>query len=116
MRSWAAFLLISSAGCVSVPPTKAAVGSVDRPPAPKSVSLAHPGGDASDPERAALSRLAAEPFDFKPDRWGTMNVHLADVVHWSRTHIFGVKTRAAFHYGDERYAVATVYYLPAEKG
>ncbi len=84
------------------------------PPSPQSVTAKQPGGDADDPERAALERLLAEPFKPKSDYWRTLHVPLADGSHWRRVRLWGHETRASFRYGDDHFAVATVWYAPAK--
>src|SRR5262245_56181587 len=72
---------------------------LDAPPTPRSVTRANPGGDAADPERAALERLMREPWGYRKDRWSTLRIPLADWKHWRRVKIFGHPTRATFRYG-----------------
>lgn len=84
------------------------------PPTPKTVTAANPGGDANDPEFAALDRLAKEPWGFQRDFWNTLHIPLADSQKWQRTRITGNPTRASFRYGKQHYAVATIWYTPIE--
>ena len=84
------------------------------PPDPKSITRANPGGDAADPVRSALERLASESWGFKRDKWVTLRVPLADAKNWRRVRLWGYPTRASFRYGDEHYAVATVWYTKIE--
>lgn len=84
------------------------------PPTPKTVTAAHPGGDANDPEFAALDRLAKEPWGFRRDFWNSLHIPLVDWKNWQRTRIFGNPLRASFRYGKEHYAVQTVWYTPIE--
>jgi len=115
-RVYLGFILaLALAGCGAAGPRPGVQPAAYRPPTTSSPSRAKPGGDASDPERAALERLLTEPFETKPDRKGTMRIYLADVYNWSRTHMFGVKTRQAFHYGDERYGVSAVWLMAAHE-
>ncbi len=85
-----------------------------KPPTAKSVTAANPGGDANDPEYAALTRLAAEPWGFRRDFWNSLHVELVDWKNWQRTRILGNPTRASFRYGKDNHAVATVWYTPME--
>lgn len=85
-----------------------------KPPSPKSITRENPGGDADDPERAALERLLAEPWGYRPDSWGTLRSPLPDPKTWSHVTIWGHPTRVSLEYGDDRYAVSTVWYQPSD--
>ncbi|HEY4117335.1 MAG TPA: hypothetical protein VGM56_05745 [Byssovorax sp.] len=85
-----------------------------RAPTPKSVTRAQPGGDASDPELAALERLAAEPRGQRGDRFGTLKVPLFDWKQWQRVRLWAAPTRATFQYGDAKYAFNAVWYVKSE--
>jgi hypothetical protein len=104
--------LVASTGCASTPPK--AVQPAGKPPTPKSVTLHNPGGDAADPELAALERLATLPFGWKGDKFNTLRVPLIDWSHWQRVKIFGQPSRAAYQYGDEHFAVIALFYTPIE--
>jgi hypothetical protein len=82
------------------------------PPTPATVTVQHPGGDAADPERAALERLAAEPWGSRRDRPNTLRVPLVDARHWQRVKLWGYPTRAAFRFGDEHFGITAIWYLP----
>jgi hypothetical protein len=84
------------------------------PPSPVTVTRANPGGDADDPEWAALDRLAREGFATKADRWKTLDVPLMDAKNWRRVTIWGHPTRVSFRYGDEHHAVLALWYTKAE--
>jgi hypothetical protein len=84
------------------------------PPTPKSITREHPGGDASDPERAALERLLAEPRGQRGDRFVTLKVSLFDPKNWQRVRLWAAPTRTAFQFGDERYAFDATWYAKAE--
>jgi hypothetical protein len=86
------------------------------PPTPKSVTRHNPGGDAADPELAALERLIKEPWGFKRDRFNTMRVPLSDWTHWQRVRLFGYPTRAAYRFGDDHFGAVAVWYRDAEPG
>jgi hypothetical protein len=107
----AVMLSLAVAGCASsAPPTK----PPGQPPTPKTVTARNPGGDASDGERAALERLLTEPWGTRRDRWRTLRVPLVDWKHWRRVRLWGHPTRATYRYGDNHYAVATVWYQPTQ--
>lgn len=84
------------------------------PPTPKSVTKANPGGDAADPEKAALERLLNEPWGFRKDRWNTLRVPLVDWQNWRRVRIWGHPTRATYRYGDDHRAIDTTLYTTIE--
>jgi hypothetical protein len=71
-----------------------------------------PGGDADDPAYAALTRLAEQPWGERPDFWKTLRVPLADAKKWRRVKFWGHPTRANYRYGDDHYAVVTIWYQP----
>lgn len=98
-----------TAACSSAPPPPPVVA---RAPTPASVTPANPGGDADDPERAALERLATEPWGFKRDRFDTLHVPMVDWPHWQRVKLYGYPTRATFRFGDEHYAIISIAYVP----
>jgi hypothetical protein len=102
-------LLGSATGC-----GLATVRAPDLPPTPQSITKEHPGGDAPDPERAALERLLAEPRGVKGDRFATLKVPLFDHHNWQRVRLWASPTRAAFQFGDERYAFDATWYVKAE--
>jgi hypothetical protein len=112
-------LLLAAAGCASQTPpaqqqAQSAPPAPPRPPTPASVKPENPGGDADDPERAALERLLAEPWGFRRDHWNTLHVPLADWKNWRRVRLWGYPTRAAFRFGDEHHAVISIWYSPIE--
>ena len=84
-----------------------------REPTPQSITVANPGGDAPDPELAALERLEREPWGVKRDRYATLIVPLADTRHWRRVKLWGYPTRTAFRFGDDHYGITAVWYQPS---
>lgn len=102
--------LLAVAGCATPMPRQ----PPGVPPTPKSITRANPGGDADDPELAALERLAAEGWGTKKDRWDSLRVSLNDHKNWRRVRLWGYPMRASFRYGDDHYAVATVWYKASE--
>lgn len=103
-------LSLAAAGCGAAPPTQLP----GEPPTPKSITRANPGGDADDPERAALQRLLDEPWGKRRDRFNSISVPLTDYKKWRRVRIWTQPTRATYRYGDDHYAVATVIYTKIE--
>jgi len=101
----------AAAGCSGTPLPSRPPG---QPPTPESVTRSNPGGDASDPEWAALDRLLKEPWGARQDRWRTLTVPLADWKKWRRVRIWSHPTRATFRYGDDHFAVATILYTETD--
>lgn len=97
-------------GCSPPPPAR----PPGVPPTPKSITLANPGGDAADPELAALTLLERGAWKRRRDRYGTLFAWLPDARHWRRVRLWGYPTRMSFRYGDEHYAVISVWYEPAK--
>ncbi|MFO0759534.1 MAG: hypothetical protein U0359_23785 [Byssovorax sp.] len=85
------------------------------PPTPKTVTKENPGGDAADPEGAALGRLLVEPWGWKRDRFDTLRVPLMDWTKWQRVKVWGHPTRASFRFGDEHYGVIGLWYTETDE-
>ncbi|APR83692.1 Hypothetical protein A7982_09041 [Minicystis rosea] len=96
------------------PATAAAKPPQQARPTPASVTMANPGGDAADPELAALELLDHQGFSARRDREGTLSVQLAGAKYWRRVRLWGYPTRVAFRFGDEHYGVVAVWYEPAK--
>lgn len=99
----------SALGCAPPPPPK----PPDTPPTPKSITVANPGGDAADPELAAMKLLERGPWGERRDRKNALRTQLADPRHWRRVRLWGYPTRMSFRFGDEHYGVVSVFYRPA---
>ena len=69
-------------------------------PTPTSVSKDNPGGDADDPDKAALLRLLAEPLGALTDKFETLRAAFPDWPNWRRVRFIGYPLRAGFRYGD----------------
>ncbi len=82
------------------------------PPTPQTVTVQNPGGDAADPELAALERLAAEPWGSRRDRFNTLIIPLIDARHWQRVRLWGYPSRAAFRFGDDHHGILALWYRP----
>jgi len=84
-------------------------------PAPASVTVKEPGGDAADPHAAALERLMNAPWGTRNDRDGQVNVPLPDSDNWKRVRYFGVEHYVGFRYGDDHHAMVIAFtrQLPA---
>ncbi|MGK4001670.1 hypothetical protein WMF31_03520 [Sorangium sp. So ce1036] len=98
--------LTGLAACGSSPPPR----PPGLPPTPASITRENPGGDAADPERAALERLLSEPWGRRRDRFNTLDVPLVDWKSWRRVRIWNHPTRATYRYGDAHHALVTVLY------
>jgi hypothetical protein len=85
---------------------------VGLPPTPQTVTVRNPGGDAADPEWAALERLAGEPWGSRRDRFNSLIIPLVDARHWQRVKLWGYPSRAAFRFGDDHHGVLAVWYRP----
>jgi hypothetical protein len=103
--------LVAATGCATQPVNVKPPGL---PPTPKSVTAHNPGGDAADPELAALQRLDAQPWGMRRDKFETLRVPMTDWTHWRRVTIFGNPSRVAFQYGDDHIAVIGMAYTPIE--
>ncbi len=106
----ASFVAVTLSGAVlgcsaSVPPQPPGV-----PPTPVTVTVKNPGGDAADPEWAALTRLGHEPWGGRRDRANTLSIGLVDARHWQRVRLWGYPTRTAFRFGDDHYGVVAIWY------
>ncbi len=99
-------------GCSATAPPPRPVGL---PPTPATVTVENPGGDAFDPEQAALERLEARAVEH-PARShdNTLLLPLADARHWQRVKLWGYPTRVAFRFGDDHYGIVAVWYRPTK--
>src|SRR5262245_52802112 len=104
------FTIALACACGSSPPTRAP----GLPPTPASITRSNPGGDAADPEAAALGRLLQEPWGHRKDRFNTLKVPLADWKKWRRVRIWSQPTRAAYRYGDNHYALSAILYTKVD--
>jgi len=79
-----------------------------RPPTAASVTVKEPGGDAEDPQRAALERLLAEAWGARSDRDEQLLAPMPDWDHWRRTRYWGFQHLVGFRYGREHRAMIAV--------
>src|SRR4051812_24731153 len=101
---WGALVALG-AGCSASAQTPASLPL--RPPTPASVTQKEPGGDAADPERAALERLLKEPWGARSDKDEQLLAPLPDWGHWKRLRYWGFDNLVGFRYGKE-YRAMTV--------
>jgi len=105
-------------GCAATPAQPPVERAIAAPaaiakPTPASVTLANPGGDAADPQLAALQLLDRALLAPRRDRYNTLVLQLPEAKYWRRVKLWGYPTRAAFRFGDEHHAVVAVWYEPA---
>lgn len=110
------FLLLSAlgfAGCSGGATAQTKPPGV--PPAPASVTLQQPGGDAADPHAAALQRLLDQPWGQRGDKDQQLNVALPDPDNWKRVRYWGVENFLGFRYGKEHHALVVVFVHDSEE-
>lgn len=81
-----------------------------RPPSPESITIQEPGGDAADPEGAALLRQVNEAWGLASDKDDQLLLPLPDAAHWKRVRYWGLEHFVGFRYGDE-HRVLTVGFV-----
>lgn len=105
----------ASAGSTQGPPEGATPGNTDvapavkarpRPPTPESVTIKEPGGDAENPEEAALLRQLDEKWGQRGDKDDLLFLPLPDSDHWKRVRYWGVEHFVGFRYGNEHRVLA----------
>lgn len=77
-----------------------------KPPTPESVTVKEPGGDAANPEEAALFRQLDEAWGQRGDKDDQLLVPLPDSDHWKRVRYWGVEHFVGFRYGNEHHVLA----------
>jgi hypothetical protein len=100
------------AGCSATVPRQ----PPGKPPSPKTVTREEPGGDAFDPQRAALERLASEPWGWRNDKRDVFHFPLTDWPNWRRVRYWGVPTFVGFRYGDKHRAAAALWVRRVQEG
>jgi hypothetical protein len=86
-----------------------AVSAAPAPPAPASVTVDEPGGNAKDPHEAALQRLLTAPWGARNDKNDQIRVPIPDWENWKRVRYFGVEHFLGFRYGDDHHAMALAF-------
>lgn len=75
-----------------------------------------PGGDAPDPNVAALERLLNEPWGPRADKKNTVAVALPDSKMWKRVRFRLVPAYVGFRYGNNHHALGAFVVRDAPKG
>ena len=94
----------ASFGCVN---SKAQPPGV--PPTPDTVTRDEPGGDAYDPQRAALDRLLKEQWGWRNDKRDVFHFPLSDWEQWRRVRFWGIPAFVGFRYGDKHRAISALW-------
>lgn len=84
-------------------PADAKVAARPKPPTPSSVNVKEPGGDATDPQQAALFRQLDEAWGQRSDRDDQLLVPLPDSGNWKRVRYWGVEHFVGFRYGNDHH-------------
>jgi len=108
---FAAAALLSVA-CATTAPRQAP----GHPPTKASVTLANPGGDAHDPEEAALLRQLNLPWRFGEDKDHQLRIPMPDAKHYKRVRYWLIDHFVGFRYGEDFYAANVVLLLDVPKG
>jgi hypothetical protein len=106
-----ALLVSLLTACGAAQPTTTVVQA---PPTPASVTRAEPGGDAQDPQAAALTRLLESPWGARADKDDQLLLPLPDPDNWKRVRFFGVDHFVGFKYGNDHHALAAVFVQEAK--
>lgn len=107
---------LAAVGADAAPATRLDAKSArPKPPTPASVSVKEPGGDAADPQQAALFRQLDEAWGQRSDKDDQLLLPLPDAQHWKRVRYWGVEHFVGFRYGNEHHllAVGFVQEVPA---
>lgn len=106
-------------GCLACAVAACGTSSVqapNRPPSPGSISVAEPGGDASDAHEAALERQLSSAWGERSDKGDQVLVPLPDWEHWKRVRYWGVDQFVGFRYGKEHHVIAIVLLQEVPEG
>jgi hypothetical protein len=86
------------------------------PPTPATVTPAHPGGDAADPDEAALQRQLHEGWGWAEDKDGQLRVPLVDWKNYERVRYWAVDHFVGFKYGSDYNVLNVVFIQDAPEG
>jgi hypothetical protein len=109
-------LLVALASLVSACSSALPKAPPGLPPDPKTVTSKDPGGNAYDPQKAALDRLANETWGWRNDKRDYFHFPLSDWQNWKRVKYWGLPTFVGFRYGDNHRAVAALWARPVQSG
>lgn len=79
------------------------------PPTPKSITLEHPGGDAADPQEAALERQLEMPWGWATDKDSQLRVPMVDVDNMKRVRYWVIDHFTGFRYGSDFFVMNVVF-------
>ncbi|MFW5739586.1 MAG: hypothetical protein ACOC1F_04405 [Myxococcota bacterium] len=87
-----------------------------QPPTPTTVTREEPGGDAHDPQEAALQRLVDGEWGWRNDKRDVFHFPLSDWPNWRRVRFWGMPAFVGFRYGDAHRAVAALWVRRLREG
>jgi hypothetical protein len=79
------------------------------PPTPTSITKEEPGGDAFNPQIAALDRLQIQGFSLRYDASSSVLVPIPDAGKWKRIRYLMFDNFTGFRYGDQGHALVAMY-------
>lgn len=86
------------------------------PPSPSSVTLEEPGGDAADPQEAALKRQLELPWGWATDKDEQLRVPMVDQNNMKRVRYWVLDHFTGFRYGSDFYVMNVVLIQDVPKG
>ncbi|HVU04834.1 MAG TPA: hypothetical protein VHE30_23950 [Polyangiaceae bacterium] len=86
------------------------------PPTPASITMEHPGGDAADPDEAALLRQVHERWGFQEDKDAQLRIPLVDWQNYERVRYWAIDHFVGFKYGSDFNALNSVFILDVKDG
>jgi hypothetical protein len=86
------------------------------PPSPGSVTKENPGGDANDPEEAALKRQLEMPWGWAMDKDRQLKVPMIDPRRMKRVRYWAIEHFTGFRYGSDYYAMNVVVLRDIDAG
>lgn len=96
-------------GCLTACGSSVQTQPVGAPPTQKSITLEHPGGDAADPQEAALRRQLEMPWGWATDKDDQLRVPMVDPGNMKRVRYWVVDHFTGFRYGSDFYVVNIVF-------
>jgi hypothetical protein len=86
------------------------------PPTPATVTLENPGGDAADPQEAALRRQLEMPWGSAEDQNRQIAIPMPDPWKYRRVKFWAFDHFVGFRYGDDSHVVNAAMVLDVPKG